>query len=123
MAGIAPCGSTPNCVSSTATDEPHAIKPLAFKDDGSEAMARVKAVMTRLPRTRLVEEEAGYLHYEVRTRLMRFTDDVEFGLNGDDSVIDVRSASRVGYSDMGVNRKRVEEIRRRFDKSGKKKKR
>lgn len=117
MAGIAACGSKPNCVSSTATDEPHTIKPLAFKGDGGKAMERVKAVMKGLPRTKLIEEEDAYLHYEVRTRLMRFTDDVEFGLNAEAGVIDVRSASRVGYSDMGVNRKRVEAIRKRFNKT------
>lgn len=121
MTTIAPCGSRPNCVSSTATDAGHSIEPLSFTGDAGGAMDRLRSVMADLPRATLVSEEEAYLHYEVRSRLMRFVDDVEFGLNEDESVIDVRSAARVGYSDMGVNRKRVEEIRWRFDKSNKKK--
>lgn len=117
MTRLAVCPSKPNCVSSTAPDELHAIDPLRFEGEGGVAMARVRAVMADLPRTTLVSEEDEYLHYEVRTRLMRFVDDVEFGLNREQGIIDVRSASRVGYSDMGVNRKRVEDIRIRFQKS------
>lgn len=115
MSTIKSCPDKPNCVSSTAEDKSHNIEPLSFEGEASAAFERVRAVMKALPRTKLVGEEAGYLKYEVRTRIMRFVDDVEFGLNEERGVIDVRSASRVGYSDMGVNRKRVETIRSAFE--------
>lgn len=114
MAKITACPSKPNCVSSVATDETHAIEPLRFEGEGAAALARLKDVMAGLPRTTLVSEEDGYLHFVVTTRLMRFKDDVEFAFAEEPGRIDVRSASRVGHSDLGVNRKRVEEIRTRF---------
>lgn len=116
MATIKSCGSKPNCVSSTAPEGSHFIEPLTAGGDSAAALERVRTVMKALPRTKLVGEEAGYLHYEVTSRIMRYVDDVEFGVNQESGVIDVRSASRVGYSDMGVNRKRVEHIRSRIDK-------
>ncbi len=115
MAKITSCPSKPNCVSSTAQDKAHSVAPIAFEGRADVAMARLKVVVASLPRTKLVSETADYLHYEVRTRFMGFVDDVEFGINEDKSVIEVRSASRVGYSDMGVNRKRVEAIRAAYD--------
>lgn len=115
MTTITSCPNKPNCVSSTDATEGHAIAPLSYERDAGAAMDRVRAVMKALPRTTLVGEGAGYLHYEVRTRIMRFVDDVEFGANEERSVIDVRSASRVGHSDLGVNRKRVEAIRRLYE--------
>jgi uncharacterized protein (DUF1499 family) len=69
-----------------------------------------------MTRMKIVEEKDDYLHAEARSLIFRFVDDVEFYLPAPEKVIHVRSASRVGYSDMGVNRKRVEEIRRRFVK-------
>lgn len=115
MATIKSCGSKPNCVSSTAPEGSHYVEPLATGGDSAAALERVRAVMKALPRTKLVGEEAGYLHYEVRSRIMRYVDDVEFGTNEEGGVIDLRSVSRVGYSDMGVNRKRVEAIREAFN--------
>ncbi len=107
MSRLAPVPKSPNCVSSRAdpADRVHAIAPLSGAD-----LDRVKAVMAAMPRTELVEEAEGYLHYVCTTALLRFKDDVEFEQDGD--VVHVRSASRVGYGDLGVNRKRVEGIRR-----------
>jgi uncharacterized protein (DUF1499 family) len=62
-----------------------------------------------MPRTKLVEERAGYLRYVVTTRIFRWKDDVEFEQDGD--VVHVRSAARTGWDDLGVNRRRVESIR------------
>jgi uncharacterized protein (DUF1499 family) len=64
-----------------------------------------------------VNEESGYIHAECTSWLFRFTDDVEFALDDAQKIIQVRSASRVGYSDLGANRKRVETIRRLFNQN------
>lgn len=106
MTRFSPAPKSPNCVSSRAPDSDagHAIAPLA-----NTTLAQVRAVMAQRPRTTLAEEADGYLRYVETTRIMRFKDDIEFEQDGDD--VHVRSASRVGYSDMGLNRKRVEQIR------------
>ena len=67
-----------------------------------------------MPRTKLVAESRHYLHYEFRSFLFRFVDDVELLVDQENAAIQFRSASRLGYSDFGVNRQRMEEIRRRF---------
>jgi uncharacterized protein (DUF1499 family) len=114
---IAPCPDKPNCVSSQATDDRHRIEPLQFTGEPADAWARLKTILQAQPRTRIVSEQDGYLRAECTSRLFRFVDDVEFALRGRQGVIDVRSASRLGYSDFGVNRRRVERLRERFDAS------
>ncbi len=109
------CPSSPNCVSSQAVDPEHAIAPIAYAESRSEALARLKRVLASMKRTAIVSERADYLHAEAKSLIFRFVDDVEFYLPDNQKVIHVRSASRVGYSDLGVNRKRVEEIRKRFN--------
>ena len=71
--------------------------------------------MSQMPRTTLVTENQNYLHFECRSRLFRFVDDLEFLIDPDARVIQVRSASRVGYSDLGVNRARVNQVRVAFE--------
>lgn len=112
---LAECPASPNCVCSHASDAAHRAEPLTFSDSPAEAMARVKAVVTAMPRTRIVTETETYLHVEFTSRIFRFTDDVEFLLDSNAKVIHFRSASRVGYSDLGVNRARMEAIRREFE--------
>jgi len=110
---LPPCPSSPNCVSTLApsNDERHAIEPYRYRKSRAEAKEVLKATVANLPRTKLVEEEENYLHYEFTSRLLRFVDDVEFMLDDDSKTIHFRSASRVGYGDLGVNRNRMEEIR------------
>ena len=105
---LAPCKRTPNCVSSQAdpADAEHYIAPLAF----AGTMRELRGAIERLPRVTVIREEGAYLYAEFRTRLLRYVDDVEFLKAG--NVVHVRSASRLGRSDFGVNRRRVEEIRR-----------
>ncbi len=110
---LAPCPSSPNCVSSRATDATHAIEPLKFTGDPAAAMQRLRTVIEKMPRTRIVESRPDYLYAEFETALLGFVDDVEFQVDG--STIHARSASRLGYSDLGVNRKRIEEIRAAFE--------
>jgi uncharacterized protein (DUF1499 family) len=105
------CPDKPNCVSTQATDENHAITPFQYKKSRAEAKEALKAVLATLPRSKLVDEGESYLHYEFTSLLLRFVDDVEFRFDETTKTIHFRSASRIGYSDFGVNRKRMEQIR------------
>ncbi|HTI68852.1 MAG TPA: DUF1499 domain-containing protein [Candidatus Limnocylindria bacterium] len=112
---LTPCPARPNCVCSMDPEAKSGpITPLAFTGDPTEALQRLKKAVLTLPRMRLIEESQGYLRFEATSRIFRFRDDVEFLLDEKAQVIHVRSASRVGYGDMGVNRARVEKIRAKF---------
>ena len=104
---LAPCKRTPNCVSSQAdaADGEHYIAPLAF----TGTIAELRRAIETLPRVTVIREAPDYLYAEFRTPLLRYVDDVEFLKAGDR--VHVRSASRLGRRDFGVNRRRVEEIR------------
>ncbi|KPK88359.1 MAG: hypothetical protein AMJ94_15340 [Deltaproteobacteria bacterium SM23_61] len=110
---LAPCPSSPNCVTSQSDDERHRIDPIRFSSSPAEAMDRLKKVVRRMERTTVVSEISNYLHVEFRT-FLGFVDDAEFYLDESQKVIHLRSASRVGYWDLGVNRRRMESIRRAF---------
>lgn len=112
---LPPCPSSPNCVSTEARDERHAIAPIPYRTPLPEAKAVLKTAVHALPRTRLVDEDESYLHYEFTSLLLRFVDDVEFLFDDDAKLIRFRSASRTGYGDLGVNRKRMEQIRSSVD--------
>ncbi len=112
---LAACPGSPNCVSSQATDAGHAIAPIAVSGDPSTAVARLKSVIESMPRTEVIEAKPDYLRAEFTSQLLGFVDDVELYYDG--KAIQVRSASRLGYSDLGVNRKRIEEIRQKFAQS------
>lgn len=107
MTRFAPPPPTPNCVSSRAPaeDRQHFIAPLR-----GVTLDAARRALEAMPRTELLEEAPGYAHYVVTSLLFRFKDDVELEAEGD--VVHVRSASRVGRGDLGVNRKRVEALRR-----------
>lgn len=105
------CPASPNCVSSAATDEEHAIAPITIVGDADAAWTSLANTVAALPRTQVVKQEGGYLQAVQTSALMRYRDDVEFLLNRTGGVIEVRSASRVGYGDMGVNRGRIEAVR------------
>jgi uncharacterized protein (DUF1499 family) len=111
---LTPCPQSPNCVNSQAADEKHAIPPLRFMGTSEEAQARLLKIIQAEKRTQIIDARADYICATFTSALFRFVDDVEFYLpeqQGDEMLIHVRSASRVGYSDLGVNRKRVERIR------------
>jgi uncharacterized protein (DUF1499 family) len=112
---LAACPGSPNCVSSQMADTGHFIAPLAFRDDPNVAFARVKEILKHRNDTTTIEEGRGYIRVEFRTRL--FVDDGEFLLDPEQRAIHVRSASRLGYSDLGKNRSRMEEIRYVFSGS------
>jgi len=111
---LAPCPSSPNCVSSAATDPGHRVEPLAFVGRPDVALGRLRDTIAAMPRARVTSSTDWSLHAEFTSRLFRFVDDVDCVLDVAASVIHIRSASRTGYSDLGVNRKRVEQIRADF---------
>lgn len=108
---LAPCPASPNCVSSQADDAAHHIEPLTIHGPVSTVLLRLKIALSREPRMKIVTESENYLHVEATSLLFRFVDDVEFYVDTEAHVIHCRSASRVGYSDLGANRARMERIR------------
>lgn len=113
---LAPCKRSPNCVSSQAdpADAEHYIAPLSVKGSAAEAIAAVRRAIEGMERVRVIDERPGYLYAEFRTKLLRYVDDVEFAYDEKAQVMHVRSASRLGRRDFGVNRERVEAIRARL---------
>ena len=111
---LAACPASPNCVSSQADDAEHRIDAIRYEGNKVDAMAKLKRAIATLPRAAIVTESAGYLHVECTSLIFRFVDDVEFGIDEPKRTIHFRSASRVGRSDFGVNRKRMETLRRAF---------
>jgi uncharacterized protein (DUF1499 family) len=110
---LAPCPDSPNCVNSQAPagDTEHASAPLTYSGTAEAARTRLREVIASMPRTKIVADEGDYLRAEFTSLIFRFVDDVEFVFDDAAKTIHFRSASRVGRSDMGVNRKRMEEIR------------
>lgn len=107
-----------NSMSSQAALHPHTdyhvIAPLAYQGDGKAAFARLTAIVRGMRGATVITAETGYLYVQFRTPLMQFIDDVEFALDAPAGVIQMRSASRLGRKDFGVNRKRLEAVRSAF---------
>ncbi len=112
---FAPCPESPNCVSTRGTDEAPGMEPLRYETSTSQARDRLLRILQAMPRTRIVQKKENFIHAECTSRIFRFVDDVEFYLDPQAKKIDFRSASRVGYSDLGVNRKRMEWIQKKFN--------
>lgn len=110
---LAACPDKKNCVNSQSTEQKFFIEPFKYTGSKEAAFKKLKNSIESLERFSMVEESENYLHYECTSAIMRFVDDLEFYFS-EDKVIHVRSASRLGYSDFGVNRKRVEKLRKLF---------
>jgi uncharacterized protein (DUF1499 family) len=95
-------------------DRMHYVEPLRFSDSPSIAWSRLCNVIEQEPRARIVSRSEVYLHAEFRTAVLRFVDDAEFLLDAACGLIHVRSVSRLGRADFGVNRRRVEALRSKF---------
>ena len=108
---LVPCPDSPNCVSSQAAGEQHRIEPLLVDGDPASALERAAAAVASMPRAHIVTSGDGYLHAEFTSALFRFVDDLELLYDASLPGFQVRSASRVGHSDLGANRKRVEALR------------
>ena len=116
---LAPCPETPNCVSSQAHDEKHFIEPINYSGTQQGAHDLLLRIIESEKRTDILTDQEDYIRVEFTSALFRFVDDVEFYFPEDQAekmIIHVRSASRVGYSDLGANRKRIERIRSEFYK-------
>ena len=110
---LANCPTTPNCVVSQGADEEHAIAPIPYTGDRQTAKASIVDILGVVPRTEIVEETDRYILAKSESRLLGFVDDTEFYFP-DEAVIQVRAAARMGESDLGVNRRRIEQIRLAF---------
>ena len=111
---LAVCPDSPNCESSLTSNSSHFMIPIAYDGDSATAMQSLLDVVSEMDGARVITSEDKYIHCELSTPLFRFVDDVEFLLDADESVIHFRSASRIGHSDFGQNRRRMNEIRRKF---------
>lgn len=111
---LAPCPSAPRCVSSNARDPSHRIDPLVLEADPETAWRAAVSAVAAMPRTSVVARTDDYLHAECRSAVFGFVDDLELHLRADENIIAVRSASRLGYYDFGVNRRRVETLRKQM---------
>jgi uncharacterized protein (DUF1499 family) len=112
---LAPCPESPNCVTTFAIDKTHAIEPLSYTGTMDQAKQKLSAVINSMPRTKIILDKGDYLDAEFTSFLWRFVDDVEFVFDDGVKTIQFRSASRLGSGDMGVNRNRMEIIRKKFD--------
>ena len=112
---FSPCPDSPNCVSSQSKDKRHFIEPIRYKGDQQRARDRLIVVIQRMKRSKIETVRDDYIHAEFTSAILRFVDDVEFYFDDNTKTIHMRSASRIGYSDLGVNRKRLEEIRSMFN--------
>ena len=107
---FAPCPDRPNCVSTRSLSPKHSIEPFKYKGQMEAAQKKLLSVIAGIPRTRIITKEKHFIHVEFISKIFRFVDDVEFYFDKK-GIISFRSASRWGYSDLGVNRERMETIR------------
>jgi len=117
---LALCPSTSNCVNSQSQEAEHKIEPFTYSSSSEKAMADLKKVIQSFKRTKIITETKNYLYAQFTIPVVGFVDDVEFYLDKGAKLIHVRSASRLGESDLGVNRRRIETIRAKLNefKSG-----
>ena len=115
---LRPCPGTPNCVSSMATDKEHFIEPILIPASPDETRDIILKALDEFSRVKVTEAQVNYIHAEFTSLIFRFVDDVEFYFPKSESDVvrvDIRSSSRVGRSDLGVNRKRMEAIREKIE--------
>ncbi|MGH7797529.1 MAG: DUF1499 domain-containing protein [Candidatus Binatia bacterium] len=115
---LTPCPSSPNCVSSDDPDAAHSIAPFQLIQPAEDAWRAVHSTVAGLPRAKIITATADYLHAESSSAVFGFVDDVELHLRPAQNIIAVRSAARLGRSDLGVNRKRVENLRSLLRRQG-----
>jgi len=114
---LLPCPDKPNCVNSQATDEEHSIEPIDFTGNQQAAKDKLLQILNALETTNIIVTEENYIQVEFTSKVFGFVDDVEFyfpSTKTEKIIINLRSASRLGHSDMGANRERIEQIRNEF---------
>lgn len=112
------CPNSPNCVSSQAADNSHFIAPFKIITQSDEAWTALKQALLSQPRTLITKESTQSLDAEATSFIFRFVDDIKIIFDRDKQLIHIRSASRIGYSDFGVNRQRVEQLRTALKNAG-----
>ncbi len=108
------CPGSPNCVCTQASEPSHQMEPIPFTGDLTSVRERLKTAIGSIPRSKITEETDNYIRAEFTTALMRYVDDVELLIDEDEKVVHFRSASRIGHSDLGANRKRMEQLAAAF---------
>jgi uncharacterized protein (DUF1499 family) len=111
---LTPCPDSPNCVSTQSEGKRHAMKPLPFLQTREASRDKILGILKDMKRTKMIKLTEFYIHVECRTALFRFVDDVEFFLDETTRGIHFRSASRVGYYDFGMNRRRMKRISEKY---------
>ena len=111
---LPPCPPSPNCVSSLAEDKRHYIEPLHYEGQNSEVRGEILSIIGSMRGARVTRSDDRYIHAEFTSSIFKFIDDVEFYFDTEKKLVQVRSASRKGHYDWGVNRRRIEQIRKRL---------
>ena len=111
---LAPCPDSPNCVSTQSEEKGHAMKPLPYLQTREASREKILSILKDMKRTEIVKLTESYIHVECRTALLHFMDDVAFFLDDTTRVVHFRSASRVGYYDFGLNRRRMKRISEKY---------
>jgi len=106
-----PCSSKPNCCCSQYQDNSHYVEPIKADASQGDAMEQLSLAVSSLPSATIITQTDNYIHAECKSKLLGFVDDLEVLWEKDQQFFQVRSASRLGYSDMGINRRRVEKLR------------
>jgi len=115
--GFLDCPDTPNCVSSLAKNPKYRVEPFKLKKDPKTSWDIVQKMVGSLSRTKIVSADNNNIHAECRSMIFRFVDDLTLNLTPSNGIIHIRSASRIGYSDLGVNRHRVESLRKKLQQN------
>jgi len=115
--GFLDCPDSPNCVSSLAKNSKYRVEPFKLKKDPKTSWDLVKKTVELLPRTKVVSADNSDIHAECKSMIFRFVDDLTLHLAPSNSIIHIRSASRIGYSDFGVNRRRIENLRKKLQQN------
>lgn len=105
------CDNLLNCTSSTANTNKNLIEPIAYQGASTEVIAKIATLISKQKGTKVKTQNANYLHATYKTLLVGYTDDLELLVDQNSGVLNIRSASRIGRSDLGANRKRIEALR------------
>ena len=118
LSGLLDCPDTPNCVSSLAKNPKYRVDPFKLKKDPETSWDMVQKTVGSLPRTKVVSADNSNIHAECMSMIFRFVDELMLHLTPSNGIIHIRSASRTGYFDLGVNRDRVESLRKKLQQKG-----
>lgn len=112
---LRPCPRSPNCLCSQDPDPGHRTDPWPFEGNANAVRERLERVIRAEPRTRIVTAEPRYLHATFTSLVLRFVDDVELSIDEEARLVHLRSASRLGWSDLGANGRRLARLRAAFE--------